>query len=214
MDRVADVMTLKQQVVRILRGSTASRIRFTFPSGGRTISISAGSFNQVARALESGRAFVAPPAALIPGAAAQYTGFSGGSVPANTMEVPRILGRIEEGHILHESLHCAYDLLGTNITAVDDEASCYVVSALAFLMSGVRPARWSNDPFASAGRVARGLLARYQRGERGAHPVDPANWQVLRAVIMMNPIYMFPGSASNDWTLGPVITGGSYTHDG
>lgn len=102
-------MTLKQQVVRILRGSTATRIRFTFPSGARTISISPGTFSYVARALVSGRASVSPPAALTPGAAAQYTGFSGGAVPANTMEVPRILGRIEEGHILHESLHCAYD---------------------------------------------------------------------------------------------------------
>lgn len=207
-------MTLKQQVVRILRGPTATRIRFTFPSGGRTISISPGSFHYVARALESGRAAVSPPATLTPGAAAQYTGFSGSSVPANTMEVPRIVGRIEEGHILHESLHCAYDLLGTNITAADDEASCYVVSALAFLMTGVRPARWSNEPFASAGRVARGLLARYQRGERGAHAVDPTNWQVLRAVVMTDPLYMFPWSGSNDWTLGPVPTGGSYTHDG
>lgn len=154
-------MTLKQQVVRILRGSTATRIRFTFPSGARTISISPGTFSYVARALVSGRASVSPPAALTPGAAAQYTGFSGGAVPANTMEVPRILGRIDEGHILHESLHCAYDLLGTNIIAVDDEASCYVVSALAFLMTGVRPPRWSNEPYVSAGRVARGLLVRY-----------------------------------------------------
>jgi hypothetical protein len=175
-----------------LRGPTAGRIRFTFPSGGRTIPISPGTFHYVARALESGRARVAPPAALVPGAAAQYTGFAGGSVPANTMEVPRILGRIEEGHILHESLHCAYDLLGTNITAADDEASCYVVSALAFLMTGVRPARWSNEPFVSAGRVARGLLARYQRGDRGPHAVDPTDWQVLRAVLMTHPLYMFP----------------------
>ncbi len=207
-------MTLTQQVVRILRGSTATRIRFTFPSGARTISITPGTFNYVARALVTGRASVSPPAALTPGAAAQYTGFSGGSVPANTMEVPRILGRIEEGHILHESLHCAYDLLRTNVTAADDEASCYVVSALAFLMSGVRPQRWGNEPFLSAGRVARGLLARYQRGERGSHPVDPTNWQVLRAVVMTHPLYMLPWSGANAWRLGPVPTGGSYTHDG
>lgn len=207
-------MTLKQQVIRILRGPTATRIRFTFPSGGRTIAISPGTFNYVARALRDGRAAVSPPAAMVPGAAAQYTGFSGGSVPANTMEVPRILGRIEEGHILHESLHCAYDLLGTNITAVDDEASCYVVSALAFLMTGVRPHRWGNEPFASAGRVARDLLAQYQRGDQGTHAVDATNWQLLRAVLMTHPLYMFPWSASNNWTLGPVSTGGSYTHDG
>lgn len=207
-------MTLKQQVIRILRGPTAARIRFTFPSGGRTIEISAGTFHHVARALETGRATVSPPAAIVPGAAAQYTGFSGGSVPANTMEVPRILGRIEEGHVLHESLHCAYDLLGTNIAAAEDEASCYVVSALAFLMTGVKPPRWAVEPYVSAGRVARGLLARYQRGERGTHPVDAANWQLLRAVLMTHPLYMFPWSASNDWTLGPVPSGGSYTHDG
>jgi len=207
-------MTLKQQVIRILRGPTATRIRFTFPSSGRTIAISAGTFHYVARALDSGRAAVSPPAAMVPGAAAQYTGFSGGSVPANTMEVPRILGRIEEGHILHESLHCAYDLLRTNIIAVDDEASCYVVSALAFLMTGVRPPRWGVEPYVTAARVARGLLAQYQRGDRGAHAVDAANWQLLRAVLMLHPLYMFPWSASNNWTLGPVSAGGSYTHDG
>lgn len=207
-------MTLKQQVIRILRGPTATRIRFTFPSGGRTIAISPGTFHYVARALDNGRASVSPPAAMTPGAAAQYTGFSGGSVPANTLEVPRILGRIEEGHVLHESLHCAYDLLSTNIPAADDEASCYVVSALAFLMTGVRPARWGVEPYVSAGRVAQGLLAQYQRGDRGAHAVDTANWQLLRAVLMTLPLYMFPWSASNNWTLGPVPTGGSYTHNG
>lgn len=207
-------MNLKQQVVRILRGSPATRIRFRFPSGNRNISISPGTFSYVARAIQGGRASVSRPVAMASGSAAQYTGFSGGSVPANTMEVPRILGRVEEGHILHEALHCAYDLLGTNITAADDEASCYVVSALAFLMTGVRPNRWNSEPYVSAGRVARGLLAQYQRGKGGPFDVDPTDWQLLRTVVMTNPLYMFPWSGTNAWQLGPVATGGSYTHDG
>lgn len=212
-------MTLQNQVLQILRGPVVPRIRFIFPAPGGNVTIAPQTFYLVANAIQSGRVHVARPTDLEPGVGASYNGgartrLDGTEVRANTLEINSASGRLNEGDVLHECLHAAYDLLRTGITVLDEEASAYVVSSLYFRMTGVRPARWRDEPYRTAGMVADTLLAQYARGTAGIPTVGAIEWDVLRTAVVVNPIYLFPRRGVGDWSLGPVITGGSYTHDG
>lgn len=206
--REAFAMTPRQRVIQILRSATAARIRFSFPTATGRVTIARQSFERVARAIERGRVHVATVRNFRQGVAAQYD-------PANnTLEVPPIIGRVDEGLVLHECTHCVYDLLRTGITAADDEASAYVVSSLYFRMTGLRPPRWGAEPHKTAGVVADGLLQQYQAGNVAVPQVDPNDFLGLRLVVMTHPVYFMPGLQRGDFRLGLPITGGSYTHNG
>jgi hypothetical protein len=210
-------MSLQSQVIGILRGPIVQRMRFTFPSSGRTITIAPQTFAVVAAAIDSGRIAVARPTDLAPNVDAQYniyprTKGDGTVVPARTLELQSALGRYSEGVVLHECLHAAYQLLGTPIIAADNEASAYVVDALYFRMSGLGKGKWSGGGDTTAGLVADTLLAQYQRGSAGIPSVGLREWNLLKAVIITTPTYMFPWLAKNptDFTAGPVATGKPY----
>ena len=212
-------MSLQSQVLGILRGPVVPRIRFIFPAPGGNVTIAPQTFHFVAHAIEGGRIHVAVPTDLAAGVAAQYndvarTRADGTQVRANTLEVNSPVGRLTEGHVLHESLHAAYDLMRTGINADDEESSAYVVSSLYLRMTGVRPPRWNAEPYVTAGRVANTLLTQYARGTTGIPTVGVAEWSLLKVMVMMNPVYMFPWSSAGNFSFGPAFTGGSYTHDG
>jgi len=203
-------ISLNAQVITLLRGPVTARIRFRFSTtDGRTITIAPQTFHRVARAIETGNARVERSANLRSGVAAQYD-----SASRNALQISPMLGRIEEGLVLHEALHAAYDLLHTNINAADEEASAYVVSSLYFRMTGVRPGRWNAILHANAGEAANSLLRQYARGTAGIPAVDGHAFAILRLLVMTDPVYMFPGSDTGDFTLGLATTLGSYTHDG
>jgi hypothetical protein len=200
-------MAPRDQVIALLRGPEAGRIRFVFPTASGNVTIGAGTFHHVARAVESRRVRVTVTNTFPAGVAGQY-------VQPNELQVRPMLGRVDLGLVLHECTHAAYDLLRTGITAWDEEASCYVVNALYFRMTGVAPSRWSASTHAMAGAVADDLLHQYARGTAGIPTVSRAAWEALRAVVLASPIYTFVDAAHNDFRPGMVATGGSYTHDG
>lgn len=199
-------MTLTSQVLQILRGPVVRRIRFIFPAPGGNVTIAPQTFHLVASAIESGRVHVARPTDLDADTGAQYnpvarTRLDGTQVRANTLEINSASGRLHESEVLHESLHAAYDLLRTGITAIDEEASAYVVSSLYSRMTGLRPALWNTERRAAAGTVADTLLAQYARGTAGIPTVGATEWNALRLIVTNSPMYMFSATAS-------------YRHDG
>src|SRR5262252_7136450 len=127
------VMTTRQRVLTLLRGPTVGRIRFTFPFFAGTVTISPVSFRRVADAIESGRMRLDVTNTFPVGVAGQYI-----SGTPNTLRIKPIIGREEEGLVLHECTHAVFDLTHTRVNANDDEAASYVVDALYFRMIGLR----------------------------------------------------------------------------
>ena len=198
-------MTTRQRVLDLLRGPQAARIRFTFPFFAGTVTITSASFARVARAIESGHMRLQVTNAFPAGVAGEYV-----SGTPNTLRIKPIVGRVEEGLLLHECTHAIFDLTHTHVTALDDEAASYVVDALYFRMTGLRRPRWNAQPHATAGAVADALLQHYARGTRGIPAVDHASWDALRGQIMVHPVYI----AGPAGILATMLGGGEYPHDG
>jgi hypothetical protein len=209
-------MSLKTNVLQVLNGPTVARIRFRFPIRGSHVTITRQTFQHVARAIVSGQVTVAPPTDLAPSVAAQYNDVerhraNGSLVRADTLEVKSAAGRLNEAHVVHESLHAAYDLLRTGIDANAEEASAYVCSALYCRMTGRFRAEWGTDQiWGAAGRVAQTLLRQYQKGDPGIPMVGEHEWRTLRAGVGLDPLYAgLPSGIFTGWVLGQ-----QYTHDG
>ena len=195
MDKQAQV---RRRVLNILRGHEAARIRFTVPVGSATITINTHTFQDVARAIEADDIAIDVDTPMPAGVGAQYLD------DVDTLQIPPIFGREQEGELLHECTHAWFDLKSTSIPALDEEATAYVVSSLYFRVSGLTSTRWTNNPHPKAGVVANGLLKQYQAGTPGVPAVDPGAWASLKTAIQGDPVYVG----------GPAATGGSYTHDG
>lgn len=208
-------MSLTSRVVTILTGHIVARIRFRFPTAGGNVTITPQTFRRVALAINSGSVRVAAPTDLPAGAAAQYnavarTRANGTVVNANTIEVNSASGRIDEAHVVHESLHCAYDLLRTGIDGSAEEASAYVCSALYCRMTGLPKPLWAGGIFAQAERAAQTLLMQYQRGDVPIPTVGITEWRALLLSVSLHPIYRFQGPGG----LSGLLLGRQYTHDG
>ena len=108
-------MTARAQVLRLLRGAEASRIRFTFPFWAGTVTIAPASFRRVATAIESGQMHIDVTNAFPPGVAGMYI-----SGTPNTLRIKPMLGRAEEGLVLHECTHAIFDLTRTHVRGRDD----------------------------------------------------------------------------------------------
>jgi hypothetical protein len=190
-------MSTQQRVIGVLSGVEATRIRFTIPVGGG-ITINRFTFQRVAGAIKRGDVHVKVTTTFPAGVGAQY------DPSTNTIETPPVIGRVDEGLVLHECTHAFFDLASTAIPALDDEATAYVVDALYFRMTGLPRNRWNAHIHAVAGSVANGLLKNYQAGTPGVPAVDAASWASLRQAIVADPVYIN----------GPAGTGGSYLHNG
>ncbi|HJQ56649.1 MAG TPA: hypothetical protein VJ890_07070 [Vineibacter sp.] len=197
-------MTERDKVLNLLRGAVANRIRFTFPFRFGTVTIAGGSFTYVANAIESGRVRLQITNTFPPGVGGQYT-----SGTPNTLRAAPLAGRVQEGLLLHECTHAVFDLTRTKVTDNEDEAACYVVNALYFRMTGLRPPRWNAEPHVTAGTVADDLLRKYQAGKVPIPPVDAALWTNLRATVALDPLYRWGTSG----ILG-VLAGSETGHDG
>jgi hypothetical protein len=198
-------MTTRTQILHLLRGRETARIRFTFPFAGGTVTIGPGSFHYVAAAIELGKVRVDPTNVFpSPDVAGQYI-----SGTPNVLRVKPILGREEEGMILHECTHAVFDLTRTQVTANQDEAAAYVVDALYYRMTGLRRPRWNAEPHATAGAVADALLSNYAAGTRGIPVVDANAWNLLCGRVMLDPYYF--GRPAG--LLGAMF-GQQYPHDG
>lgn len=199
-------MSLKDMVVKVLNGPNVARIRFRFPVRGGVVTIAPQTFQLVAHAIQSGRVFVEPAKDLRAGVAAQYNGTPSlradrSVLRANTLQIKMVSGRVNEGHIVHESLHAAYDLLMSGIDDNAEEASCYVCSALYVYMTGLhkRLETAKSAIWHSAGLVAKNLIDQYQKGDPGIPMVDEHEWRTLRTAVGLDPYYAD--------TLAGILTG-------
>ncbi len=197
-------MTTRDQVLSLLRGPVVSRIRFKFPFWAGTVTIAPASFHYVALAIESGRVQLQVTTTFAPGVGGSYS-----SGTPNTLRVAPLLGRVEEGLLLHECTHAVFDLTKTKVTDNEDEAASYVVNALYFRMTGLRQPRWNVEPHVSAGKVADALLREYQAGKVPVPTLDPTLWRALRLQVMLHPLYI-----SGPAGIVGVLFGQETGHDG
>jgi hypothetical protein len=214
-------MALKEHVLGLLRGPEASRIRFTAPTTTGPITINRATFATVASAIDAGKIGVTPftPTKL---AGAKYFQPAGpGAPPSGQLHVPPILGRIHEGEVMHECTHAFFDLKKTAIGARDEEAVCYVVSALYYRMTGLTPARWTGaEPYITAKSVVDALLHQYAVGVAGIPVVNAGAFRTLVIAVQLSPTYLIPDPDSPMSGTPAGLFGGffggptSYTHDG
>ena len=212
-------MAMKDRVLALLRGHEAARIRFTVPSASVPVTINHVAFTTVANALVAGKIGVTSFASTTR-ALAEYDQPAGATAPSSgQLMVPPILGRIEEAAVLHESVHAFFDLTTSNILGAEEEAVCYIVSALYHRMTGLTTRRWmGSEPYISAKAVADALLHQYQVGVAGVPPVDAGQFQTLVLAVATTPTYLIPTSLGGSTPAGLFggILGGPvrYVHDG
>ncbi|HEV7257459.1 MAG TPA: hypothetical protein VGN82_06720 [Bosea sp. (in: a-proteobacteria)] len=204
-------MAAKERLIQVLLGPAASRIRFSFPSGNRWITLGPGTFQRVASGIRANTVHIQTSTQFPPNTGAQYFAAADLSntppVPrANTLLMPPILGRVGESTALHECVHAAYDLFRTNINAWDEEASAYVAHVLYCKMTGLKQPRWSAPIADVASATADGLLAEYQRGAVRVPQVSRVSWELLRFAVLTSPTYLYANS--------PVLMQQNYNHDG
>jgi hypothetical protein len=197
-------MTTRDKILSLLRGPIVARIRFTFPFKAGTVSIAPASFHRVADAIETGKVSLVVTNTFPAGTGGSYTSGS-----PNTLRVAPLIGRVEEGLLLHECAHAVFDLTKTQVTDNEDEAASYVVDALYFRMTGLQRPRWDASLHGAAGKVADALLRQYQAGRTGLPAVDPVAWTALQAQIMLHPVYRWGTSG----ILGTLLGAGT-GHDG
>jgi len=190
-------MSTREHIVRLLRGTEASRIRFRIPAAGG-LTINHRLFHRVADAIDHHHIHVKVSTTFAAGVGALY------HPDTNTIETPPLFGRPNEGLVLHECTHAAFDLGRVVIAAVADEAAAYVVDALYYRMTGLARPRWNAQLHALAGNVADGLLQQYQVGNVAIPAVDTIRWLALGAFIASHPVYI----------AGPAGHGGTYLHNG
>jgi len=207
-------MSPNQQVIHLLRGPTAARIRFKTPA----FTVDRRVFLRVAEEIEKGNVVV-QVGAEIP-ASARYLNdirialvlpFLGGvSLPVrpNTIQLAApISGRAWEGVALHQCAHAFFDIAKASIGAQDEEAIGLLISVLYARMTGMARSRWDrrDHPNHLAGKVADKLLHAYAVGSHTIPAVDDALFLVLKFAIRIHPNYR--GEP-------PATRGASFPHDG
>jgi hypothetical protein len=201
----------KQRVIALLRGEEAKRIRFTAATtSAGDITINPTTFAAVANAIEMHKIQVSPKIfSKDEGAAARYNsdavaalgkvqGFSSGQ-----LLVPPIVGRDQERFVMHECTHAFFDLQSINIRAAEEEAICYVVSALYARMTALPRWRWGAQPLFQEGDVAAvGLLHQYQLGVAGIPVVDDTAFKALVLAVATDPHYFLGTPGLVNWLSG------------
>ena len=182
----------KAQVLKLLRGREATRMNFQFPGGAGDIIVSKASFETVATAIDAGKVNVSQVTTLPAGVGAQYTGTGTG----NLMEVPQIVGRVQEAYVMHECLHAYFDLIKSNVQDVPEEAAAYVIADLYAKMTNLKDDRLSGTPFDEARPLASAILKHQARGSAGVPVVDATAWATLIAAVRSVPDYSGLGTGS------------------
>jgi hypothetical protein len=209
-------VAMKERVLGLLRGPEALRIRFKVTTTSGPITINRATFATVAKAIDDGKVGVKP---FTPdkSAGARYDPDAAPGAPSGQLFIPPILGRFEEAAVLHESTHAFFDLTKSGIQAAEEEAVCYVVTALYYRMTGLTPARWTVAPLAGKPLVD-ALLRQYAVGVSGIPVVDAGAFRALVLAVMIDPTYLIPDKLTSGTPAGLFggFLGGptSYTHDG
>ncbi len=124
-------MGVKEQMIRVLRGGEAQRIRFNFTgSTGITISVDGSSFRRVAQALEENRVHVAEG-----GVSGGWAKYNAGN---NTFNVgtDEHWSRAFDALLIHESVHASFDLTSASLPWLDNEVAAYIAQGFYLRNSG------------------------------------------------------------------------------
>jgi hypothetical protein len=209
-------MAMKERVINLLLGPEALRIRFKVTTTSGPVTINRATFATVAKAIKDGKIGVTP---FTPdnSAGAKYDPDAAPGAPSGQLLVPPILGRFEEAAVMHESTHAFFDLTKSGIGATEEEAVCYIVTALYYRMTGLTPARWTVGSLAAKSVVDK-LLHQYQVGVAGIPVADVGAFRSLVLGVALDPTYLFPDTLTSGTPAGLFggFLGGptSYTHDG
>lgn len=121
-------MSIREEVLQVLRGSEASRIRFNFTSFyGRSVAVDHTTFLRVVSAIESGLIQVRDEG-ISPSRGGEYDGdpVNGGIIYAR----PVRNRRANKSYIIHEAVHASIDLTRSPIEEVDNEAAAFLAQVL------------------------------------------------------------------------------------
>ena len=129
-------MGVREQMLRVLRGSEAQRIRFSLTgSTGVAISVDGSSFRRVAQAVEENRIQVAEGG--VAGGWAQYNARN------NTFNVgtDQHWSRAFDALLVHESVHASFDLVSSTLPWLDNETAAYIAQGYYLRNSGFSSSR-------------------------------------------------------------------------
>ncbi len=137
-------MGIKEQMLGVLRGSEAQRIRFSFAgSTGITIAVDGSSFRRVANAIEEDTIHIVE--ANVPAGRAKYSAWNNPAKDeaANTFYIgagPR-WSRAFDALLVHESVHASFDLTRASLPWLDNEIAAYIAQGYYLRNSGFNAAR-------------------------------------------------------------------------
>ena len=117
-------MSIRDEVLTVLRGRETTRIRFNFTSFyGTPVAVDQITFQRVVSAIESGRIQV-PETGVAANAGGEYdnTPVNGGIFYGR----PVRNRRTNKSIIIHEAVHASFDLTGSILEEVDNEAASFL----------------------------------------------------------------------------------------
>ena len=129
-------MGVREQMLRVLRGSETQRIRFSFTgTTGISISVDGSSFRRVAQAIEENRIQIAEGG--VAGGWAQYNARN------NTFSVgsDQQWSRAFDALLVHESVHASFDLVSSSLPWLDNETAAYIAQGYYLRNSGFSQSR-------------------------------------------------------------------------
>src|SRR5215510_2589173 len=146
----------REAIINFLRRGASQHVSFTFvTANGARVTVNETTFQRVASAIETGRISLVETTSFASGVGAEYCAQAQTSrgIAANTLRVPPQIGRIEQGSLLHESVHASFDLtLSGGVNAADEEAAAYITEYVYYRRTGLAPRRIVNDAITRAAR--------------------------------------------------------------
>jgi hypothetical protein len=157
-------MSIREDVLEILRSSAVSRIRFSFTSFyGTPVSVDSTTFQRVVSAIESGQVRVWGEG-VSAGSGGEYdnTAENGGDLYSRPIRDRRTRKSV----VIHEAVHASIDLTRSTIEEVDNEAAAFLAQFLylrftsysisELLSDNPREARLYESLWRAAGSIERG----------------------------------------------------------
>lgn len=173
---------LKKQIIKVLEGAKAGRIRFSFPVGDRMLTIDRQAFLSVARAIRKGTITIYQTGYGQNGSSARYMYY-------NEIQISQIVNPMDESDALHESLHAYFDIKKIAIPAIEEEAAAYVASTMYLIMSKIPQKLWNIEPHATAGTASFLLMAEHKAHPKEIPVVNTDAWANLLWVLSKDPLY-------------------------
>jgi hypothetical protein len=161
-------MGIKEQMLRVLRGSEAQRIQFSFTgTTGLTISVDGSSFRRVANAIDENTVHIVEE--NVPAGRAKYSAWDNPakSEAANTFYIgagPR-WSRAFDALLVHESVHASFDLSRSSLPWLDNEIAAYIAQGYYLRNSGFSTERLDHVGANNQPYLGRQIVASIISGE-------------------------------------------------